>query len=271
MRRLLLTAAVLVPLLAIGGWVLAGAFDDDPPPAAENPQPRAPLLPNLVMPELADVRISWSDDGARKIFFSATIGNAGDGPFILHAQRTAGSSRWLVTQRFLEDDGSTSEAPIPAANMVWGGHGHNHWHVKVGASYRLVLRDRPDEEERSLQKAGFCFFDQKSLDASLPKAPPKGVYSAGGCNGREATAVEMGLSIGWSDPYYWLLPDQRVDVTGLAPGTYRLIATADPDEWFRETVEDDNRSWVDVELGEGADGNPTLEVLDSGTDAPAAP
>ncbi len=58
----------------------------------------------------------------------------------------------------------------------------------------------------------------------------------------------MGLSPGWTDPYYWTLPDQRLLVTGLADGIYRLWADADPSDWFRETNETNNRTWIDVRL-----------------------
>lgn len=261
MRRLLLTVAILVPVIAVGAWVLTGAFEDDPPPGPEHPLPRAPILPNLVMPRLADVRVSWNDDGDWQILFSATIANTGKGPFGVHAQRAKGGTRWLVTQRFRERDGSSSEQPVPEARMVWGGHGHNHWHVEVGASYRLVEPDTPATVVRKLVKAGFCFFDQEPYRLTLPDAPARRVFPASGCNGTEAAALDMGLSVGWSDPYFWILPDQRIDVTGVEPGVYRLIAKADPDGWFRETEEGDNEAWVDVRLGERADGTPTLEVL----------
>jgi hypothetical protein len=58
----------------------------------------------------------------------------------------------------------------------------------------------------------------------------------------------MGLSPGWADPYPWALPDQRLLVSGLADGVYRLWATADPGGWFRETVETNNDTWVDLRL-----------------------
>ena len=58
----------------------------------------------------------------------------------------------------------------------------------------------------------------------------------------------MGLSPGWQDPYTWTLPDQRLDITGLPDGRYRLVAMADPNNWFRETNERNNTTWVDIEL-----------------------
>lgn len=258
--RLALLLVALVPVAAVGAWVLAGAFDDDPPPGPRFPPPRAPVLPDLVVPPLTDVRVAWDDAGTRQILFSAAIANVGEGPFAVHAQRARDATRWLVSQRFTERDGSTSEQPIPAARMVWGGHGHDHWHVALGVSYRLVQARGGESAVRSLRKAGFCFFDQVRY-RTLATSPPGPVVPAGTCNGARTTDLDMGLSVGWSDPYYWVLPDQRLDVTGLEPGVYRLIARADPDGWFRETDETDNEAWVEVRLAEGDDGNPTLDVV----------
>ena len=58
----------------------------------------------------------------------------------------------------------------------------------------------------------------------------------------------MGLSAGFADPYQWTLPDQRLLVNGLDDGVYRLWATADPGGWFRESNDDNNRTWVDLRL-----------------------
>ena len=58
----------------------------------------------------------------------------------------------------------------------------------------------------------------------------------------------MGLSPGWADPYPWILPDQRLLLTGLDDGVYRLWAAADPGSWFREANETNNATWVDLRL-----------------------
>ena len=58
----------------------------------------------------------------------------------------------------------------------------------------------------------------------------------------------MGLSRGWGDRYGYRLPDQYIDVTGLTSGRYRLWATADADNWFRESDDSNNFTWVDIQL-----------------------
>ena len=59
----------------------------------------------------------------------------------------------------------------------------------------------------------------------------------------------MGLSPGWADPYPWALPDQRLLLTGLDDGVYRLWAAADPGRWFKEANETNNATWVDSASG----------------------
>lgn len=199
------------------------------------------------MPALADLAaagIEGSD--TQQLFFSASIANLGPGPFIVNAVRGDQRSKWRVSQRFRERDGSTTETATPA-DMVWGGHGHNHWHVRIGATYRLL--SLPDLKiVRVLEKVGYCFFDQTMFDLDLPGAPVAGAFPKDGCDGQETRALNMGLSPGWQDPYTWTLPDQRLDITGLPDGRYRLVAMADPNNWFRETNERNNTTWVDIEL-----------------------
>ena len=87
-----------------------------------------------------------------------------------------GAGAWRVSQRFDEPDGSTSEI-VTNGDVVWGGHGHDHWHVHLGASYWLT---RPGSSAvlRSYDKVGFCFFDQRpprdaAVDRSEAPAVPE--------------------------------------------------------------------------------------------------
>jgi lysyl oxidase len=66
--------------------------------------------------------------------------------------------------------------------------------------------------------------------------------------GKDATQTMMGLSPGWGDRYNRTLPDQYIDVTGLTSGRYRLRLTADADDWFQESNNANNESWVIIRL-----------------------
>jgi hypothetical protein len=58
----------------------------------------------------------------------------------------------------------------------------------------------------------------------------------------------MRLSVGWGDRYGPNLPDQYIDITGLTSGRYRLIAIADASDWFVESNNRNNVSWINIQL-----------------------
>lgn len=216
--------------------------DDEPSPLLLLQAPRDPVLPDLRMPRLSELIVGKSQSGTNfGLLFTASIANTGPGTFVLRAV-AADSDHWRVTQRFRERNGRLSEIPIPG-RLVFGGHGHDHWHIQLGATYEL-RRLPGGRVVRRYAKVGYCFFDQ----VQIRKRAAKPRFARTTCGTRGMRVVTMGLSPGWSDPYQWTLPDQRLDITGLPAGRYRLYARADPGGWFRETNERNNDTWVDIVL-----------------------
>jgi hypothetical protein len=243
-RRLAIAALAGLPLVVLAGAAAVAYWPSSPPPLLE--APNEPLLPDLAMSSLRDFTAGVAPDGDQYLSFTASIANVGRGPFIVHGVRGDERGAWRVSQRFRERRAPTSEVVTPA-ELVFGGHGHDHWHVRVGASYWLT-RPGSDEILRKYRKVGFCFFDQARLKRRPEVAPAAPTFGKNDCSGRERLDVEMGLSPGFADPYPWTLPDQRLLVTGLEDGVYRLWGDADPQGWFRETNEANNLTWVDVRL-----------------------
>ena len=245
MRRrltIIVLAALPVAALAIATAVTYWPASLPEPLAA----PTDPILPDLAMSPLTDVKAGVAPNGDQYVWFTAAIANRGPGPFIVHAVRADSRGSWRVSQRFRERDAPTSELVTPG-DMVFGGHGHDHWHVQIGASYWLT---RPGKSEvlRRYSKVGYCFFDQSRLVDQPPETPIAPTFGKDDCDGRSTLELEMGLSPGFADPYHWTLPDQRLLVSGLTDGVYRLWADADPNDWFRETDEENNLTWVDLRL-----------------------
>ena len=246
-RRTLIGLLAVLPVLAVVAWTAIEYWPHDPPPPL--PAPRDPVLPDLAMAPLADMlgAVTEGEETPRQqIFFSASIANRGPGPFIINAVRGDEHGQWRVSQRFLDTGGDLTEVATPA-DMTWGGHGHNHWHVRIGAAYSLESVPG-GKDVRSLEKVGYCFFDQQPYDRAAMGASRLPVFSKNGCNGKSTLTLDMGLSPGWQDPYSWALPDQRLDITGLPDGRYRLVATADPNNWFREVDETNNTAWALMEI-----------------------
>ncbi|HWQ13689.1 MAG TPA: lysyl oxidase family protein [Roseiflexaceae bacterium] len=208
----------------------------------------ADLLPDLAMAPLRDLRVEHA--GSRRLLrFTAEVVNLGEGPFELRGTRaTPDAPMDTVTQRIFDDAGGWRNLPTPAS-MVFAGDGHDHWHVRDLERYTLTPRDRLDELGVGA-KQGFCFFDNHPYLLSQPGAPPGPQYP--GCGAADDTVVTMGLSVGWGDVYGWHLPGQYIDITGLAPGAYRLHATADPGGWFAEARDDNNATSIEL-LYDGAD------------------
>jgi hypothetical protein len=258
-RRLVVASLVLVPLAALGAAAAIAWWPGSlPEPLAV---PEEPILPDLALSPLTSFAAGVSDDGDRSVRFTASIGNVGEGPFIVHAVRVDERGSWRVSQRFRERRGPTSER-VTGGDLVFGGHGHDHWHVEIGASYWLT---RPGETAvlRRYSKVGYCFFDQARLVRRPPDAPIAPTFGKGACDGEDTLELEMGLSPGFADPYHWTLPDQRLVVNGLPDGVYRLWADADPDDLFLESDEANNLTWVDLRLTLSAS-PPRVEVVRRG-------
>lgn len=204
--------------------------------------------PDLAMARLADIDIV-NADGQLQLRFSAIIVNAGQGPFELNATRSDTASPFSVVQKVYGTGGS-SEFPIPGADLIWGGDGHSHWHVRDLETYELERLDNGVKVGTGM-KGGFCFFDTTVFNLLLPGAPTSPVYAPGTVcaqNDQNASSLRMGISVGWGDRYGSQLRDQYIDVTSLTSGNYRLYATADLAGQFTELNEANNTTWVDLKL-----------------------
>jgi hypothetical protein len=204
-------------------------------------------LPDLAMARLRGVQTQNTADGRRLLRFSAIIVNVGVGPFELAAQRSnTTSSTWSAQQVIFNDAGGSRTVSAPV-QYVYGGDGHNHWHVKDLQSYELVRLDNGVKVGTGA-KSGFCFYDNYEYKLTLPGAPQSAGYRSPGCGTQASTTLKMGLSVGWGDIYSWRLPDQYIDITGLTPGRYRLWATADSTNWFQESNNANNVTWADLQI-----------------------
>ena len=203
----------------------------------------APTYPDLGMARLKDFKIENTPDGRRLLRFTTIIVNVGAGPFEVQGTRLSTSDPMTVKQCIY--DGSPCTLVSTAAAMGWSGDNHNHWHVIGLEEYELERLDNGVLVGTGA-KTGFCFYDNTKHDLSLPGAPSSAVYT--NCGASSSLSVTMGLSVGWGDTYYWNLAYQRVDITGLAAGRYRLWATADPENWFIEADDTNNVTWVDLQI-----------------------
>ena len=235
--------------------------DADPPlePLAVE-APRDPRLPDLVVVPMDEFFVGNDDAGRTVLRFTTAIANTGAGPLLVTGDRATSSSKeWSVVQWFEEPEGTRSGTPVQGT-MVFGGHGHDHWHLRFGATYWLY--DDAGVQIKAITKAGFCFFDQVQVQIGRPDSPTKGVFGKTVCGTKSSRRISTGLSVGWSDPYSWRLSDQSVDITNLPDGNYKLVAKADPDALLRELRTDNNESWTRVRVSRQADGLRKVDVVE---------
>lgn len=242
----------------------SAACGDDDDRNLDGPPEGVAVLPDLVPEPPVDLQTKREPSGAWSMRFSSTIVNVGDADFILQGERAG--DQWVVQQQVAFSESGSELAPT-AAEMVWGGDGHDHWHVKRVATYWIEAVNEDGTpaaggEGRSDAKVGFCFFDShKKLDGG----PKKAQYHRDGCAEETATTFLMGLSPNWGDVYDITLPGQSVDITDLPDGRYRIWAEVDPQEWFTELTRDNNVTWADLELStRAADGLRVAVIVGTG-------
>lgn len=232
-------------IFMLSAFVLATAFvvGLSSAPAAEGD-----LLPDLGMARISDIKIDKTTDGRRLLRYSTEIANVGAGAFELNLHRDSLGEPMTTKQRIYTASGSRDVSTSPA--LIFAGDGHNHWHVVDLEKVELTRLDSSPAVVGTDAKVGFCFLDHLKY-RSLAGQPSRAVY--GGCGGPTSLDVRMGLSVGWSDQYSWNLPDQYIDITGLIAGRYRLDVTADAGNWFVESNESNNATWVELQIkGNGA-------------------
>jgi hypothetical protein len=238
-----------------------GVFAQDDTPGPLVPQ-NSPLLPDLAMGPIEDIAVGKTETGDFRLRFAATIVNIGEGDLIVRARRQwIGSEDWAVEQWMAEASGGYSSRPT-GASLIYGGDGHNHWHVKQVEVHQIETLD--GEVLGRLVKQGFCFFDTDGYRLELAGAPENHHWGSRGCASTVDTRVRMGLSVGWGDKYPWHLLDERIDVTGLPDGQYRIRQIADPNNAFEESDETNNETWVVVAFSTTADGLRETTVVEVG-------
>ncbi|HET9455806.1 MAG TPA: lysyl oxidase family protein [Candidatus Limnocylindrales bacterium] len=252
-RRTALVA--LVATLGCGLMAL-GAL----PPAEGAVAAPGDRLPDLSTKRPTDVRIETTASGARRLRFTSTIVNVGDGPFETRGSRSSTSSAMTISQRVYNTSGGYRTIPTGAVAR-YAGDGHNHWHVQDVARYDVYPLTPGSASLGRDAKVGFCFFDTNTYDLGLPGAPSSRQYFESGCGTSSTLSTRNGISVGWLDRYPWNFAFQWITITGLPAGDYFLKYTVDPNHVFLEKVEGNNCTWARIRIPAGGS---TVTVADSG-------
>jgi hypothetical protein len=146
-----------------------------------------------------------------------------------------------VSQRIYDDAGGHTDRL--AGRFTYHEH-HAHIHFDGYAQYRLrqiLPGDGVGSVVADGGKISFCLIDVDEWSSDLPGSPASARYTSCG--------QIQGISVGWTDVYDRSLPDQWIDVTGVASGTYWLEVESDPDNNLRESDETNNVARIKVTIG----------------------
>jgi len=205
----------------------------------------ADKLPDLAIARITGIKIVITTDGRRELRFPTSIVNIGVGAFEVRGQRPDRNTALMSTTQRIYDDAGGFRDVATTAEMFYSQDGHNHWHLKDLEIYELIRLDNGVKVGTGT-KVGFCFYDTRQYNLTLPGAPQSRVYT--GCGFAKSLSVVTGLSVGWGDTYGVNLSGQSIDITNMSGGRYRLQITSDPHRWFSETNESNNVNWVDLQL-----------------------
>ena len=173
------------------------------------------------------------------LVFGSAVDNVGRAALVVEGRRHSGGvmRAWQLT--------GTRRYALPMPLRYVRSRTHEHWHLADFEHYELkrdgalVGRDG---------KTGFCLNDAYET-RPLNQAP----HWSGDCarNRPRARIVREGISPGFGDDYVPEKEGQSIDVTGLPPGRYVLVHTANPERAIRESSYANNAASVAFELRGG--------------------
>jgi Lysyl oxidase len=241
---------VLAFLILIGAALSVPALSSAVPDGDSGP-----IRPSVARPLqgdlLPDLRVRRTDiveverDGERReLRFSTEVANVGRGPLeLVPAREDCDRNSDLGDDRtaYQSITGRHGGERHVRAGCVVHHRAHGHWHFEGFARYTLLHADdgRPAATSR---KVSFCLIDSARTPAVPGSLAGEDTYSS--C-GADAT---QGISVGWYDRYGAGLPGQSIDLSGVAPGRYRLVIHADYEDRLVERDEGNNRAALLVDL-----------------------
>jgi len=193
-------------------------------------------------------------EGRKLLVFPVITINVGAGAQEIIADRTAKDAKdWRAYQTFYTARGKRLGSVFePSVTFYFAGDEHNHWHIKDFDDYEIL--DAKGEVAERAEKHGYCLQDNTSYGPmeGLPGVPPEpGVYpfdTSCGNGLKSALTIIHGLSRGWGDTYPTTLPDQAIDITDLADGTYTVRVHADVRNAVDESNEKNNTASMKVTI-----------------------
>lgn len=217
--------------------------------------------PDLIMSAPSELHIDRGTIPGRVLLrATSSVNNRGSGPLELRAHR-AGGHRIVIYQAIYDRGGrphlfrTTAKLVfkyVPGERYEYPNIGAaSYWKLKHAAAFELWSIDANDRAIRLVRtgpKVDYCLRDLiRSRPSSISPSAP--AYPACSQNPNIQSDV-LGTSVGWSDVYPYVYPEQWIDVTGLR-GRFAYVQIADPDNLLMESNHQDNVSETYVGLPSG--------------------
>jgi WD40 repeat protein/lysyl oxidase len=224
---------------------------------------RSALLPDLDQRTPSDLVVRAAGRGRHVLGFTSATDNLGHGPVWLRGRRSSAAAPMLVQQLVRHESGGIDTLRGVGVLRYELHAPHRHWHLDDFVRYELrsldgtvVVRDR---------KSGFCLVDRWGYARPLRGLRPPPPRFVGDCATLQPRAlrVEEGSSVGYTDRYPAFFHGQDLELTGLAPGRYLLVQTANPERRLRELDYANNAAsaLLRVSWPSGRRSAPRVEVL----------
>ena len=182
--------------------------------------------------------------------FSNGIANTGDGPLRLRPEFLPTVTR--AVQEIVDAQGTVVQEHV--ASTFEFHPAHNHWHIGDIALFELHANSPTGPiVAGNAVKVTFCLIDWYRLEGNSP-TKERAYWDC-------ATSYQ-GISVGWVDQYHHSLDGQELDLTGVPPGRYYLVSTANYARRFLEQDVTNNSAWVSFDLRYDATGNAKLTRVD---------
>jgi len=230
-----------VALLVILGAGLGGR--------AGSVEPGDIYLPDLRTLDPSDFHIAQQSDRTF-LLLTNTVWNGGDGPLEMRPEHDEEAGVTNAFQLLFTEDAEgnvVQTAQEHAAGSFAFHPAHDHWHFQDLALYELTKMKADGSPGKTLaasEKISFCMFDQLQVDEDLENAAPGPHYSGFACDQN----ANVGYSVGWGDEYAYNFVDQDIEITGVSPGRYWVLSTADPEGLIQETNNQNNAAQTAIEL-----------------------
>ncbi len=177
----------------------------------------------------------------KRLRFSATVWNAGNGPMVVDGFRRGTSDVMDAYQYFIDSDGNQTGYQ-KVGTMIWHkAKSHNHWHFQDFARYTLLKADGT-EAVRS-RKESFCLANTDAVDYTVPGADwkPENTDLHTSCGDRSTLSLREVLASGSGDTYAQFRAGQAFRIDNLPNGIYYVAVEGNPN---RNLVESDTTNNV---------------------------